>query len=61
MLAGKPLPGVSVKLRGSTLGTVTNVNGKYSLTMPDGNGTLEFGFLGFTTQEVPVKGKPPSM
>jgi TonB-linked SusC/RagA family outer membrane protein len=56
-IGGQPLPGVSVKLRGSNLGTVTNVDGKYTLTMPDGNGTLEFGFLGFTTQVVTVNGK----
>ncbi|HEY9195836.1 MAG TPA: SusC/RagA family TonB-linked outer membrane protein, partial [Mucilaginibacter sp.] len=54
---GQPLPGVSVKLRGSNLGTVTDLNGKYTLTMPDGKGTLEFGFLGFTTQAVPVNGQ----
>lgn len=54
---GALLPGVSVRLAGSTLGTVTDVNGKYSLTLPDGNGTLEFAFLGFTTQRIPVNDK----
>ncbi|WP_221284747.1 TonB-dependent receptor [Mucilaginibacter sp. SP1R1] len=54
---GVVLPGVSVKLAGSSLGTVTDLNGKYSLTLPDGNGTLEFAFLGFTTQRIPVNGK----
>lgn len=56
-VAGAPLPGVSVKLAGSTLGTVTNIDGKYSLTLPDGTGTLEFAFLGFTSQRVPVNGQ----
>ena len=56
-VSGQPLPGVSVKLRGSNLGTVTDINGKYTLTLPDGNGTLEFGFLGFTTQVIPVNGQ----
>lgn len=56
-VSGQPLPGVSVKLRGSNLGTVTDINGKYTLTMPDGKGTLEFGFLGFTAQAVPVNGQ----
>jgi len=54
---GNPLPGVTVKLAGSSLGTVTNINGKYNLTLPDGNGTLEFTFLGFTSQRIPVNGK----
>lgn len=54
---GLPLPGVAVKLKGSNLGTVTDINGKYSLTLPDGTGTLEFIFLGFTAQSVPVNGQ----
>ncbi|WPU94559.1 TonB-dependent receptor [Mucilaginibacter sabulilitoris] len=54
---GNALPGVSVKLAGSTLGTVTDINGKYSLTLPDGTGTLEFSFLGFTPQRIPVNGQ----
>lgn len=48
------LPGVSVKLKGTTTGTVTDVNGKYSLTVPDGTGTLVFSFIGFTTQEIAI-------
>ncbi|WP_166094961.1 TonB-dependent receptor [Mucilaginibacter inviolabilis] len=56
-VSGTPLPGVSVKLAGSSLGTVTDLNGKYSLTLPDGSGTLEFTFLGFTTQRIPVNDK----
>ncbi|MGF7040907.1 TonB-dependent receptor [Mucilaginibacter lappiensis] len=56
-VAGAPLPGVSVKLAGSSLGTVTNIDGKYSLTLPDGTGTLEFTFLGFTSQRIPVNGQ----
>ncbi len=49
-----PLPGVSVKVKGSAIGTVTDVSGKYSLNAPDGNGTLVFSFIGYTTQEVPI-------
>jgi TonB-linked SusC/RagA family outer membrane protein len=52
-----PLPGVSVKLKGTTTGTVTDVNGKYSLTVPDGTGTLVFSFIGFTTQEVAISNR----
>jgi TonB-linked SusC/RagA family outer membrane protein len=52
-----PLPGVSVKVKGSDVGTVTDVNGKYSLNAPDGNGTLVFSFVGYTTQEVAIANK----
>jgi TonB-linked SusC/RagA family outer membrane protein len=49
-----PLPGVTVKLKGSTIAVSTDVNGKYSITVPGTGGMLVFTFLGFTTQEIPV-------
>ncbi|MBD1394736.1 TonB-dependent receptor [Mucilaginibacter sp. ZB1P21] len=52
-----PLPGVNVKLKGTTTGITTDANGKYKLTLPDGNGTLVFSFIGYTTQELPVSGR----
>ncbi len=52
-----PLPGVSVKVKGASIGTVTDVNGKYTLNAPDGNGTLVFSFVGYTTQEVSIANK----
>ncbi len=52
-----PLPGVSVKVKGSAIGTVTDGNGRYSLNAPDGNGTLVFSFVGYTTQEVSIANK----
>jgi len=54
---GVPLPGVNVKLKGSTAGTTTGSEGRYSITIPDGNGTLVFSYLGFTTQEAEVNGR----
>jgi len=54
---GEPMPGVSVKLKGSTVGMVTGVDGKYALNAVDGNGTLVFSFLGYTTQEVAINNK----
>jgi len=51
-----PLPGVSVRIKGSDIGTQTDVNGKYNLTVPD-NATLVFSFVGYNTQEVAVAGK----
>ena len=51
---GEPMPGASVLLKGITQGTVTDSNGAYSLQVPDGNATLVFSFIGFTTQEILV-------
>ena len=51
---GQPLPGVNVLVKGTTNGTNTDSNGKYSLTLPDGGGTLVFSFIGYRIQEVPV-------
>jgi TonB-linked SusC/RagA family outer membrane protein len=51
---GEPIPGVSVRLKGTTTGAVTDVNGAYHLNAPDGTGTLVFSFIGFETQEAPI-------
>ena len=51
--AGEPLVGVSVNLKGSTLGTQTDVNGSFSLTVPD-NAVLVISYVGYDTQEVSV-------
>ncbi|MDR6781570.1 TonB-linked SusC/RagA family outer membrane protein [Pedobacter africanus] len=54
---GEPLPGVSIKLKGSSTGAMTDSNGNFALTLPDGSGTLVFTFIGFATQEVPVNNR----
>ena len=51
---GEPLPGVSVVVKGTTMGTVTNDEGLYSLSNVPPEGTLVFSFVGLKTQEVPV-------
>lgn len=53
---GVTLPGVSVSVKGTAEGTITNMDGQYEITVPD-NGTLVFAYVGFTSQEVAVKGK----
>ncbi len=53
----QPLPGVSVKLKGTTTGTVTDVNGNFVLDLPNADGTLVFSFIGFTPKEVPLNGQ----
>ncbi|MCQ2215688.1 MAG: TonB-dependent receptor [Bacteroidales bacterium] len=50
---GQPLPGVNVLVQGTTQGTITDFDGKYSMSVPEGS-TLVFTFVGFTTQNVPV-------
>ncbi len=52
---GEPLPGVSVLVRGSTIGTATNIDGKYSIAVPDGQGSLVFSFVGFTSKEIQIR------
>lgn len=55
--AGQPLPGVTIVLKGSTQGTITDVNGDYTLTNVPREGILVFSFMGMKTQEIPVAGK----
>ncbi len=51
--SGETLIGVSVLVKGTTTGTVTDVNGLFSITAP-ANATLTFTYIGYTTQEVVV-------
>lgn len=52
---GAPLPGVTVLIKGTTLGTATDMDGKYSLSVPEGNYILLFTMVGMKTQEVTLK------
>ncbi len=51
---GEPLPGVTVVVKGTTKGTVTDENGNYSLTNIPSDATLVFSFVGLKTQQVEV-------
>ena len=53
---GSPLPGVSVLIKGSTKGVTTDGNGVYKISAST-NATLNFSFIGFTTQSVQVGGR----
>ncbi|MDQ3291302.1 MAG: SusC/RagA family TonB-linked outer membrane protein, partial [Bacteroidota bacterium] len=53
---GEGLPGVSIQVNGSTQGTITDVNGSFSLSAP-ANGSLVFSYIGFVNQTVPVNGR----
>ncbi|MEJ6980611.1 TonB-dependent receptor [Pedobacter sp. P351] len=50
----EPLPGVTVKLKGSFLNAVTDNNGKFSLKISEPKGVLVFSFIGFMTLEYPI-------
>jgi TonB-linked SusC/RagA family outer membrane protein len=51
---GQPLPGVTVIIKGTTQGTVTNVDGEYSIPSVPKNTTLQFSFVGMRSHEVVV-------
>lgn len=55
--SGQPLPGVTVVLKGTTQGTVTDANGAFALNVPPGAEILQFSFVGMRMQEVPLDGK----
>ena len=54
---GSPLPGVTVVLKGTTQGTITDGDGNFLLTGVPANATLVFSFVGMKMQEIPVAGK----
>ncbi|MCK4991098.1 MAG: carboxypeptidase-like regulatory domain-containing protein, partial [Bacteroidales bacterium] len=54
---GSALPGVSVVVRGTTIGAVTDFEGNYSITVPDASGTLVFSFVGMLSQEILIEGR----
>lgn len=52
--AGEPLPGVSVVVKGSSIGTPTGIDGDFTLSDVPDNATLLFSFIGFESQEIAV-------
>ena len=53
---GEPLIGCSVIVAGTSLGTVTDVNGQYSIVMPRGKSQLKFAYVGYLSQTCRVNG-----
>ena len=51
---GNPLPGVTVLVKGTTTGTTTDIDGKYSMMLPEGKDLLVYKYLGMLDQEVTV-------
>ncbi|WP_177230491.1 SusC/RagA family TonB-linked outer membrane protein [Chitinophaga sp. CF118] len=48
---GTPMPGVSVRIKGTSKGTTTNNKGEFSITVPDGKAVVQFTFIGYQTVE----------
>ena len=51
---GSTMPGVNVVLKGTTNGTITDIDGNYKLSVPSEGGILSFSFVGLTTQEIEI-------
>jgi len=56
-VSGLPLPGVSIVIKGTTNGTVSNADGNYSLANIPADATLVFSFVGMKTKEIAATGK----
>lgn len=54
---GLSMPGVSVLVKGTTIGTVTNVDGQYTLSVPENTQILVFSFIGMSSQEIVIEGR----
>ena len=55
--SGEPLPGLNVQIKGTTLGTITDTEGTYTLQVPNQNAVLIFSFIGYAPQEVTMGGQ----
>lgn len=51
---GMAMPGVNVQIKGTTIGTTADVDGKYEITVPAKHNTLVFSFIGYKTQEISI-------
>lgn len=55
--SGEPLPGVTILVKGTTVGAISGMDGTYRLTVPAGGTTLEFRFIGYQPQEAAIAGR----
>jgi len=51
---GEPLPGANVIVQGTTIGTVTDLEGNYSITIPNNSSQLTYSFIGFNSKTLPI-------
>ncbi|MFY9597073.1 MAG: carboxypeptidase-like regulatory domain-containing protein, partial [Dysgonamonadaceae bacterium] len=55
--SGQPLPGATVVVKGTTIGTVTDADGNFSLRIPSDAQNLQISFVGMKTEEIPIAGQ----
>ncbi|MFV0365334.1 MAG: carboxypeptidase-like regulatory domain-containing protein, partial [Mangrovibacterium sp.] len=55
--SGASLPGVTIVVKGTTVGAITDVDGNYNLRDLDSDAVLQFSFIGMVSQEIPLEGK----
>lgn len=55
--SGNPLPGVNIQVEGTTVGTISDVNGLYTINAPNENAILVFSFIGYNPQKITVGGQ----
>jgi len=56
-ITGEPMPGVNIVVKGTTIGALTDLSGRYSVTVSDPNDVLVFTFIGYNAQEVLLAGR----
>ena len=59
-LDNQPIPGVSIVVMGTTVGTATSIDGEFSLDVPEASSTLMFSFVGMVTQTYDIDFANPS-
>lgn len=54
---GEPLPGVNIVVAGTSTGIITDIDGNYKITVPDGYTKISVSYIGYETQEIDISGK----
>jgi len=54
---GKPIPGASIRIKGTNKGTISDAEGRFRLEVPETNTTIQVSFTGYTTREITLDGK----
>ncbi len=54
---GDPLPGATVVVQGTTIGTVTDMEGNYSITIPNNASHINYNYIGYNPQTLPIAGR----
>lgn len=55
--SGEPIPGVNILVEGTTIGVVTDVDGRYTINVPSGDVNLVFSYIGYLTEKIPLSNR----